>query len=107
LISRLGLSFAPVAGNPLDIVNDEDARTVMDSNANVLRRMAALKRFNSTMERYVEKNLSDSWTACCNSEAFVFSLNSFGGYHIAERLGVPSFGISIAPYTRTRTMPSI
>ena len=30
-----------------------------------------------------------------------------GGYHIAEKLSVPSFAVSIAPFTRTRTISSI
>lgn len=107
LIDGFGLSFAPVAGNPVDVVNCADARVALDSGANLLRRARAYKAFTRNFSEHVGTNLDESWEACRGSDVFVFALNSFAGYHVAERLNVPSFGISIAPYTRTRTMPSI
>lgn len=106
-ILKSGVSFVPVAGNPNDIFGSEAAQTVADSQAGIMKRFAAYGAFNREMKTHIAKNLEESWPACRNAEAFIFSFNAFGGYHIAEKLGVPSFAVSIAPFTRTRTMPSI
>jgi sterol 3beta-glucosyltransferase len=107
VVARHGLSLAPVAGNPLEVFGSEAGQTVADSEAGVFKRLSAYGAFNREMKQHIAKNLAESWTACRDADAFIFSFNAFGGYHLAERLGVPAFAVSIAPFTRTATMPSI
>ncbi len=107
VVRAQGLALAPVSGNPLEVFGSEAGQTVADSEAGVLARMKAYGAFNREMTAHIEKNLVDSWQACRHAEVLMFSFNAFGGYHIAEKLGVPAFAVAIAPFTRTRTMPSI
>ncbi|HEX4019709.1 MAG TPA: glycosyltransferase [Acidobacteriaceae bacterium] len=107
LVSDFGLKLASVSGNPVEIFQSKAAQTVADSDAGIFKRMFAYGAFNREMKEHIAKNLADSWTACGNADVLIFSFNAFGGYHIAEKLGVPAFAVAIAPFTRTRTMPSI
>jgi len=107
LILRQGLSFVPVSGNPTEVLESEAGQTFMDGQASILKRMSAYGAFNREMADHIAKNLEESWTACRDAEAFIFSFLAYGGYHIAEKLGVPSFAVAISPFTRTRAMPSI
>ncbi len=107
VVRAQGLTLAPVSGNPLEVFESEAGQTVADSEAGLLARFKAYGTFNREMKSHIEKNLVDSWDACRSAEVLIFSFNAFGGYHIAEKLGVPAFAVAIAPFTRTRTMPSI
>lgn len=107
LIRRHGVSFVPVFGDPADVLESEAAQLVMDSEAGIMKRMAAYGTFNRNMAEHIAKNLEESWAACQDTEVLIFSFLAYGGYHIAEKLGVPAFAVAISPFTRTRTMPSI
>ena len=107
LIRGSGLGFAAVSGNPLEIFESEAGQIVADSQAGLFKRMSAYGEFNRTMKAHLARNIADTWPACKDAEAFIFSFNAVGGYHVAEKLGVPAFAVGIAPFTRTRSVPSI
>lgn len=51
--------------------------------------------------------LADEWSSAQNADVFIYNPAAFGGYHIAEKLGVPSFAAFPAPmYTPTSEFPS-
>lgn len=107
LIRRHGVAFVPVSGNPAEVLESEAGQLVMDDEAGMMKRMSAYRAFNREMAQHIAKNLEESWAACRDAEVFIYSFLAFGGYHIAEKLGVPAFAVAISPFTHTRTMPSI
>lgn len=107
LVRQAGLRLVPVAANPLEVFESEAGQVVADSEAGALKRLSAYGKFNAEMKGHIARNLETSWTACQGAEALLFSINAFAGYHIAEALKVPAFAGSIAPFTRTRQVPSI
>lgn len=51
--------------------------------------------------------LKDWWKACQGTDAILYTPTAFGGYHIAEKLGVPGFSALVnPPLTPTRAFPS-
>jgi len=51
--------------------------------------------------------LADEWSSAQNADVFIYNPAAFGGYHIAEKLGVPLFAAFPAPmYTPTGAFPS-
>jgi sterol 3beta-glucosyltransferase len=51
--------------------------------------------------------LDDEWTSAQAAEVFIYNPAALGGYHIAEKLGVPAFAAFPTPlYTPTREFPS-
>ena len=51
--------------------------------------------------------LADEWSSAQSADVFIYNPAAFGGYHIAEKLGVPSFAAFPAPmYTPTSEFPS-
>lgn len=54
-----------------------------------------------------ERLLATSLTACQGADAIVFSTIGFTGYHVAEKLGVPSISAPLQPLTPTRRFPGV
>jgi sterol 3beta-glucosyltransferase len=55
----------------------------------------------------VRDTLADEWSSAQNADVFIYNPAAFGGYHIAEKLGVPSFAAFPAPmYSPTSKFPS-
>ena len=51
--------------------------------------------------------LNDWWKACQRTDAIIYTPTGFGGYHIAEKLGIPGFSALVnPPLTPTRAFPS-
>jgi len=50
---------------------------------------------------------ADSWKACQNSDAIIFSTIAVTGYSVAEKLGLPSCWAPLQPMSRTRAFPSV
>ena len=62
------------------------------------------------IRQYIEMakdTLNDEWESAQKAEIFVYNPAAIGGYHVAEKLGVPSFAAFPAPlYSPTREFPS-
>ena len=55
----------------------------------------------------VRDTLADEWSSAQNADVFIYNPAAFGGYHIAEKLGVPSFAAFPAPmYSPTSEFPN-
>jgi len=62
------------------------------------------------IRQYVEMakdTLADEWASAQKAELLIYNPAAFGGYHIAEKLGVPAFAAFPAPlYSPTKEFPS-
>ena len=100
LVESYGLQHDTLRGDFL-----KAAQTTSDDGAtkklvNPLRRM----------RQYVEMardTLADEWSSAQGAELLIYSPTAMGGYHIAEKLGVPAFAAFPTPlYSPTKAFPS-
>jgi sterol 3beta-glucosyltransferase len=100
-----GLDFAPVEGNPLDILNAKSGQAWLASTDNPL---SFLARTSHIAAEVLDAMSTDAWTAGMGSNALVYSLPLAAiGYSIAEGLGIPGIPASLYPLHPTRAFPSI
>lgn len=104
LVRSHGLEIFPVEGNPKEILETEEGRAWLDSGPDPL---AFFRGFVRLAKPRAAQMLSDSWRACRGAEAVVYSTLGFAGYHIAEKLGVPSCAAALQPLSRTRSFPPV
>jgi sterol 3beta-glucosyltransferase len=65
-----------------------------------------LKRIRQYVEM-AKDTLTDEWASAQKSEVLIYNPAAFGGYHIAEKLNIPTFAAFPAPlYSPTRDFPS-
>jgi sterol 3beta-glucosyltransferase len=58
-------------------------------------------------QQMARDTLHDEWRSAQDAEIFVYNPAAWGGYHIADKLGVPAFAAFPAPlYSPTREFPS-
>lgn len=106
-VSSRGLDFASLEGNPQqwhDMRKREEKHSYLESGRNTIRYLR--QGVNVVFRSSMEKLLADSWRACQGADAIIYSLIAVGGYHIAEKLGVPGYAAWYCPASRTRAFPS-
>jgi sterol 3beta-glucosyltransferase len=100
-----GLDFAPVEGNPLDILNAKSGRAWLASTDNPLLFLA---RTSKIAAQVLDAMSTDAWAAGMGSDALIYSLPLAAiGYSIAEGLCIPGIPASLYPLHPTREFPSI
>jgi sterol 3beta-glucosyltransferase len=58
-------------------------------------------------QQMARETLDDEWRSAHDAEVLIYNPAAFGGYHIADRLGVPAFAAFPTPlYSPTREFPS-
>jgi UDP:flavonoid glycosyltransferase YjiC (YdhE family) len=97
-IRTFGVDFLPVAGNPRAVLEGEDGRTIFD-NWNLLK---AVKNLQDAFVSMMENAYHDLWRACEGAQVVLHSPLTLGAYHICQHLGIPSCGLYVQPWTRTR-----
>jgi sterol 3beta-glucosyltransferase len=105
LVRSRGLPFAPVQGNPNDLlVRDESALTL---GGNWARSARATLKFLRDARPVFERMLNSAWEACRGAGALVVGLATTWGDHIAQALGAPCVWCLLQPLSRTRAFPSV
>jgi UDP:flavonoid glycosyltransferase YjiC (YdhE family) len=72
------------------------------SLAKFVRRMGDLFTFES-----LNKGFNDTLEACRGTDAILYTVLGAAGYHVAERLKVPSLFLLLQPFSRSRMVPSL
>lgn len=100
-----GLEFAPVTGNPRDIVQGEQGQAWLQSTDNYLLFLRQVMKIARGM---IGKLSSDMLEGSRGSDALIYSLPlAVSGYSTAEVLGIPGIPASLYPLHPTRAFPSI
>lgn len=99
LILSYGLQFFPLGVDPRQVLSTEEGRAWVNSGQNPLR---FIRFFIRVMRPRLKMILEDAWNACQGSDVIFFSRLGVVGYHIAEKLGLPSFMVALQPFIRTR-----
>lgn len=105
LVEGRSLSFAAVAGNPIDIVRGAQGQAWLGSRNRSVRFLTSLSR----LARGIFTRLArDAYAASRGCDLIIYSLPlSIAGYTIAESLGVPSIAAALYPLHPTGSSPSI
>ena len=96
-IRKHGIDFAPVAGDPAEIMQlcvENDMFTV-----NFFREIGA------KMRPWFDSLLESSWNACQGADMLIESPSAMAGIHIAQALRIPYFRAFSMMWTRTRAYP--
>src|SRR5207253_2219038 len=102
LVHGAGLAFVPLEGDPNDLVAGAQAQAWRASGHNPGR---FLGRLREVVEPVAEQQLEDSWAACEDAEAIVWTPLSPVGYHLAESLGIPGILAALQPLTPNSEFP--
>lgn len=99
-----GLEFFSIRCDPREWLDSNEGREWLKSGSNPIQFIRGLVRL---MKPSMERSLEDSWAACQGADAIIYSLLAIGGYHIAEKLHIPSFIAPLQPVRRTSIFPNV
>lgn len=99
-----GLEFIPLEGDPQEILDSDTGKKMLEGGSNGVR---ALSKFMELYKKHLQTFLDNLLEACRGAELIIFSITSFPCYYIAIKLGIPSIGAYLQPWTSTRYFPNI
>jgi UDP:flavonoid glycosyltransferase YjiC (YdhE family) len=102
-IRGYGLEYARLDSNFREIMEADTMQQFM-RRRNPLQ---AYRKMSMILHHILECFAADSWKACQNSDAIIFSSIAVTGYSIAEKLAVPSCWAPLQPASRTGSFPSV
>lgn len=105
-IAPSGLDFAPVDGNPSDLLARPDAHAALNDSGNPVATLRGTLRYLREARPVYRRMLDNAWAACQGSSALVVGLPTMWGEAIAEALDVPLVWGLLQPFARTRAYPS-
>ncbi|GAA4011426.1 glycosyltransferase [Allokutzneria multivorans] len=103
LITKAGLGFAPLPGDPHSRGEAEDAQRWQRGGGGVRGSIRLLKL---TTELTIEMNQGIIDAARAGADVMLFSqMGMIGGYHVAQALKIPSIGTYLVPLHPTAAFP--
>lgn len=100
LVTDYGLQHDVLRGDYLKAAQAAEQQSAAGKRRNPLK----LLRQYIKMAR---ETLADEWTSAQKAEVLIYNSAALGGYHIAEKMGIPAFASHPAPlYSPTREFPS-
>ena len=106
MVESSGVGFAPLEGNPSDVMRERSGAMAVSLRGGVLQGIAATARFLRAAQAEYARMLTSAAAACAGARAIVVGLASTWGVSIAEALGVPAVFCMLQPWSRTRAFPS-
>lgn len=102
-VRSCGLGYTRLEANFRELMETSLVQELMTSRNPLKSYRETRKLIHYILERFA----ADSWKACQNSDAIVFSSIAVTGYSVAEKLGLPSCWAPLQPMSRTRAFPSV
>jgi UDP:flavonoid glycosyltransferase YjiC (YdhE family) len=106
LVDQAQLNFAPLDGNPSELMLRADGQSALTHDGQWARSLAATWRYWRAAQPVYARLLASAWEACQNADAILMGLPTIWGTHLAEALGVPGIGACLQPLAPTRAFPS-
>lgn len=100
-ITSLDIPFAPLEGNPSDLLVAPGGQSALTFDGNAVRSLLATRRFLHRARPLYARMLASATEACRDAHALVVGLPTVWGAHLAEWLGVPCLGAFTQPVTPT------
>ncbi|MDB9529121.1 glycosyltransferase [Oscillatoria sp. CS-180] len=102
LITRYGLDFFPIGGNPQALTQGEAGQAMIESGRNPIK---VLQGLTQALEPIMAECLEQSWQSCQDADAIISTGAAFWGDDIAQRLELPSFFGLLQPISVTTEFP--
>ena len=106
-IEERGLAYGYMGDEILKFIGNDAVREVIDDREGVVDLARTLLKFHKQIKPMIRLMLDEEWAAVQDGvEAIIYNPRAYGGYHLAEKLGVP--GIMATPfpaYVPTRDFP--
>ncbi len=100
-VTEYGLGYADSEADFPDIVQTKEGRSALGDSGAALRPLREVAPM-------VRRVLDQEWEAAQGADALIYHPKALGGYHIAERLGIPGFlGAPFPAFTPTRAFPNL
>jgi sterol 3beta-glucosyltransferase len=106
LVEGSGAGFAPLEGNPSDLMGQGPGDMAASVRGGLMRGMAATARFLRAAQGEYARMLESAAAAADGARAIVIGLSTTWGVSIAEALGVPCIRCMVQPWGRTGAFPS-
>ncbi len=100
-----GLEFAAISGDPRSTMNSQAGQAWLQSGRNIVAATRQMKRALTGEDLMPAFN--DALEVCRGTDAIVYSFMGATGYHVAEKLEVPSIFALLQPFSRSRLTPSM
>lgn len=101
MVQHYGLEFAAIAGDVQAMMASEAGQQMLNSKNPIY----LIKQYARMVKPLVIQAMMDSWAACQDSDAIIFTTTAVWGYDIAEALGIPCFLASLMPQTANPDFP--
>jgi sterol 3beta-glucosyltransferase len=103
MVLDAGLEFCLIETNPIEVLESDVGRAVMEGGGNPLRQM---RDFAELMHPHMLSVGADCWAACRGAEALLYAQVSwYFGPHIAERLDIPAIATLLHPEYSNGVIP--
>ncbi|MGD1859982.1 MAG: glycosyltransferase [Leptolyngbyaceae cyanobacterium] len=102
LITRCGLDFFPIGGNPQELTQGEAGQAMIESGRNPIK---VLQGLTQALEPIMAECLEQSWQSCQDADAIISTGAAFWGDDIAQVLKLPSFFGLLQPISVTTEFP--
>jgi UDP:flavonoid glycosyltransferase YjiC (YdhE family) len=99
-----GLEFAPVHGNPRELLDMDSMRAALGSGANWFRLVNQVRKIADTV---MQEMLESAIPACQGSDALLYGVMGVPAYHLADYWNIPRFPVLLQPATRTSAFPAM
>ena len=100
-----GLDFAPIHGDARSTMNSQSGQAWLRSGRNIAAATSQMRRTLTGEDLMPAFN--DALEVCRGTDAVLYSFMGATGYHVAEKLGVPSIFTLVQPFSRSRLIPSM
>jgi sterol 3beta-glucosyltransferase len=102
-VTQYGLEFAPVKGNPRDLLERDAAKETLKTGANAVKMTLGFRKMVDTI---LGEMLNSAIGACAGSDVLLYGVMGIPAYHLADKWNLPRFPMLLQPATRTGEFPS-
>lgn len=106
LIQESKLTFAPLEGNPSDLLVEQGDQTPLTLGRNFINSIRSTQNFLHKARPLYARMLHTAAEACRGSDVLIHGLPTIWGAHIAEGLRIPAIRALLQPLAPTRNFPS-
>ena len=104
LVVEHGLEYAPMALDPESLLSGSKGNNWLASRNNPLRFLNGLVRVGRPA---INQLTMDAYAASKDADAVIYTPLGMVGFHVGEKLQIPTFFASLWPITPTRNFPSV
>ena len=96
LVEDAGLAMAPLAATGQPLTDSEEGRALLESGENIVKHIRAIRAISRKLLE-TEGYWESFDKACAKAEAIIYHYTAPQGFHLAEKLRIPSIVTAMSP----------